>query len=145
MLILCLIFTGIMTIFAQAIPHLFVAIFTNRQDVAEIAVWGIRVYTSMIFFLSVQYACVDSMTALNVPKVAVTLSLMRKIVVMLTCTLVLPMFFGWKGAFFAEPIADFCSCFISGITFALLINRILNQRSSSVAEEKNEEEKRGTN
>ena len=74
-----------------------------------------------------QYEVVDGFTALGIPKLAVTLSLTRKLLY-LTLTVVLPIFLGAAGAFYAEPAVDIL-CGLASITvYALVIGRILRER-----------------
>lgn len=125
LVIFCMVFNGIMLILANTVGSYFARIFTSNEELINLAVWGIRVHTAGIFFLSFQYPFVDTLTALNKPKYAIFLSLTRKVGVMLTLTLVLPHFFGAKYAFFGEPIADVFGGILSSIVFLLSINRLL--------------------
>ncbi|MEG1711216.1 MAG: MATE family efflux transporter [Clostridia bacterium] len=126
--IICICFTSIMFIISMTIPHLFVGIFTSDAATLQLAVWAIRVYTSGIIFLAVQYACVDSLTALGQAKTAISLSLTRKMLIMTSLIIILPIFWGAKGTFFSEPIADILSAIISGSVCLFALNKILNKR-----------------
>ena len=63
---------------------------------------------------------------------AISLSLFRKLVLMLTLTLTLPRFLGAEGAFYAEPISDLAAGIISTIVFFCLIDKILKKRDREV-------------
>ncbi|MEG2117056.1 MAG: MATE family efflux transporter, partial [Clostridia bacterium] len=119
LLLMCLTFNVIMFIFAQTVPQLFVAIFTNSATTAAIAIRGIKIYTLGTIFLTTQYACVDTLTALGSAKYAIFLSMLRKVGILLTLTIVLPMLFGVEATFFAEPVADILGGIISIIVFSL--------------------------
>lgn len=125
LVVFCMVFNGVMLIFANTLGGYFARIFTSNEELIDLAVWGIRVHTAGIFFLSFQYPFVDTLTALNKPKYAIFLSLTRKIGVMLTLTLVLPRFFGAEYAFLGEPIADVFGGILSSIVFLTSINRLL--------------------
>lgn len=127
-LTLCLIFTTIMFLTARFGASLFVRIFTDDPALIQMAVKYIHIYTLAIIPLSMQYALVDGMTALGIAPVAISLSLFRKVLVMLTLTFVLPYFYGAEAVFYAEPIADICSAVSSTTVFLLVINRILKKR-----------------
>lgn len=127
--IFCVAFSLIMTVVANILPSHFVGIFTRDPAIAEMAIWGIKVYTFGIIFMAIQYACVDNLTALGQSGVAITLSFTRKIIVLITLTIVLPIFLGAKGAFYAEPIADIIGATISGTVSLLLLNKILKKPS----------------
>lgn len=128
-LMLCVIFTVIMFAFSQTIPQIFVRIFTQESQLIQISSWGIRTSTLAIIPLAFQYTFVDGLTALGIARVAVSLSLFRK-GLLITLTLLLPMFMGATAAFYAEPVADAISCLTASTTFLLLFNRIMLRRSA---------------
>lgn len=132
LLIICLIFTSIMFTLAMAIPQYFVKIFTSDPNIANLAVWGIRVHTSGIIILSMQYATVDTFTALSSPKHAVSLSLSRKLGYILILTILLPLIFGAKYAFMAEPIADVIGGIVSTIVYLCCMKKLLKKREDSM-------------
>ena len=104
-LLLCLCFTTIMFLVSRTIPEYFISIFTRDPAQIDLCVWGIRVFTMMIIPLSFQYVFVDGFTALGRSKTALFLSVFRKGDYMLF-TMVLPIFFGARSAFYAQPLAD---------------------------------------
>ena len=86
-------------------------------------------YTACVIPMAFQYALVDGLTALGVPKAAVSLSLFRK-GVLFALTLILPVFLGAKSAFYAEPIADLIAGFTSTATFLLIFGRLMKKREA---------------
>lgn len=128
-ILLCVAFTSVMFLVSQFASHLFVQIFTRQEELVSFSVWGIRTYTLGIIPLALQYEIVDGFTALGIARVAVTLSLNRKILY-LVLTLLLPMFFGASGAFYAEPAVDMACGVVSTIVFFLLFNRLMRQRDA---------------
>ena len=125
-LILCLCFTTLMFILSRIVPH----IFTKDPVQLELCTWGIGVFTLMIVPLSFQYVFVDGFTALGRSKTALFLSLARKGNYMLF-TILLPIFFGAKSAFYAQPLADGIAAVMSTIGFLLLFNKHLEKRENS--------------
>ena len=130
-IVTCLIFAGVMMIFSQAVPDLFVRIFSNDQSLVVLTAKTIKIYTAGIIFMAVQYACVDSLTALGKAGIAISLSMTRKIVIMLPLTLLLPRFWGAESAFWAEPAADFAAFILSGAVSLFVFNRLLKSGSES--------------
>lgn len=130
-LITCLVFTTVMFLIAQLAGQLFARIFTSDPELIAMSVRFIRIYTMMIIPLSFQYAYVDGLTALGIAPIAISLSLGRKIVVMLTLTLVLPAVWGAEAVFYAEPIADLVAAICSATVYWCVINRILRRREAS--------------
>ena len=124
---LCLAFTTGMFLVSQLAGGAFVGIFTQNPQQVELSVWGIRVFTLGVIPLALQYEVVDGFTALGIPKLAVTLSLTRKLLY-LALTVALPVFLGASGAFYAEPAVDILCGFASITVYALMIGRILRER-----------------
>lgn len=120
-------FCTIMFIISQTISGVFVRLFTQNPEYIKLSVWVIKVFTFGIIPLALQYSFVDSLTALGIVKVSVSLSVFRK-TLFLIFTLTLPAFFGASAVFYAEPIVDiFCGLF-SSVVFLLLIGKILRKR-----------------
>lgn len=126
---LMLIFTTLMFLLSRLIPRYFVLLFTSDPQYISFSVWAIHTYTLMIIPLSFQYVFVDGLTALECPKTGLALSVTRKSLFVLSA-IILPVFFGAKAAFFAEPVADGISSVLSTIVFLLLISRHLEKRCS---------------
>ena len=126
-LLLCLCFTTIMFLVSRTIPEYFISIFTRDPAQIDLCVWGIRVFTMMIIPLSFQYVFVDCFTALGRSKTALFLSVFRKGDYMLF-TMVLPIFFGARSAFYAQPLADGIGAVMSSIAFLLIFKKHLEKR-----------------
>lgn len=125
---MCLAFTGLMFGLSFAIAAPFVSLFTDNAVIAQKSVWGIRMYMIGVIPLAFQYAFVDGLTALGQPQYAITLSMARKLVVYLGCTIVLPAFFGIQAVFFAEPACDVVSAVVSTSVFLAVLPKILKKR-----------------
>lgn len=128
-LILCLCFTTLMFLLSRIVPEYFIRIFTKDALQLQLCTWGIGVFTLMIIPLSFQYVFVDGFTALGRSKTALVLSLWRKGDYMLF-TIVLPIFFGAKSAFYAQPLADGIGAVMSAIAFLLIFRKHLEKREA---------------
>ena len=128
-LILCLCFTTLMFLLSRIVPEYFIRIFTKDALQLQLCTWGIGVFTLMIIPLSFQYVFVDGFTALGRSKTALVLSLWRKGDYMLF-TIVLPIFFGAKSAFYAQPLADGIGAVMSTIAFLLIFRKHLEKREA---------------
>ena len=73
----------------------------------------------------------DGLTALGQPQYSVALSMFRKLVVYLGCTLVLPALFGAQAVFFAEPACDVAAAIASTAVFLVAFPKILKKRQSA--------------
>lgn len=129
-LILCLCFTTLMFFLSRIVPQYFIQIFTKDALQLELCTWGIGVFTLMIIPLSFQYVFVDGFTALGRSKTALFLSLSRKGNYMLF-TILLPIFFSARSAFYAQPLADGIAAVMSTVGFLLIFNKHLENRANS--------------
>ena len=111
-------FTTIMFILAHTVPQYFVRIFTQNEAYVELTVWAIKIYTMGIIPLALQYAVVDGFVGMGVAKVAISLSMFRK-VIFLGGAVLIPVWFGIEKIFYTEPVSDFISVVVS-LTVTLL-------------------------
>lgn len=128
----CLIFTAVMFVVAQFGAAGFVRIFLQDEQLVDRTVRFIRIYTLGVIPLAFQYAFVDGLTALGIARAAVSLSMFRKLAVMLTLTFVLPAVWGAEAVFWAEPAADLAGGILSSAVFLTAINRILKKREEAL-------------
>lgn len=128
-LLLCLAFTTLMFFVSRVAPPYFIRIFTKDALLSDLCNWGILTFTMMIIPLSFQYVFVDGFTALGLSGPALFLSLFRKGDYMLF-TIVLPLFFGAKSAFYAQPLADGIAAVMSTIAFLLIFNKHLAKQTA---------------
>ena len=131
MLLLCIGFTSVMFLISRILPSAFAGIFTNDPEYIELSVWGIRAFTLMIIPLSFQYTFVDSLTALGLTRLSLSLSLFRK-ALYFGATCLLPFAFGAASAFYAEPVADGVSFLTSTISY-LIVYRLFLKRPGDLS------------
>lgn len=123
-LALCVCFTAFMFGLSRIIPQYFVRIFTNDPTYMQLSVWGIRIFTLGIIPLSFQYVFVDTLTALSLTRLSLSLSLFRKITYLLA-TCIIPLFFAARSAFCAEPFADVTASVVSSFVFFSIYKKYL--------------------
>lgn len=126
-LLLSVSFVSVMLVIMQCFPEFFVSIFTQDKLYFETAIYGIRVFTIGIIPMALQYTVVDALTALGVAKVAVSLSLFRKSLFLIT-TIFAPYWYTAQAAFFAEPVADCIAGIVSATIFSIIIGKLLLRR-----------------
>ena len=88
------------------IPHVFISIFTPDKELLDLTVPLLRIYFSCFFCMSFQNSGQNTFVALNCPRRAVFFSLFRKVVLVVPLTLLLPLFLGVDGVFYAEAISQ---------------------------------------
>lgn len=119
-LLLSIGYTALLFVIGQTVPQLFVGIFTQDAQVADLAVQAIRITTMGIIPLGLQYMIVDGFTGMGMMQYSLPLSFFRKLVYFIPL-FVLPALFGGVATFYAEPISDFVAPLVS---LALYWNRI---------------------
>lgn len=120
-------FTTIMFILAHTVPEFFVRIFTQNETYVELTVWAIKIYTLGIIPLALQYAAVDGFVGMGVAKVAISLSMFRKVIFLGGAALI-PLWFGIEKIFYIEPISDIISVVVSVSVTLLVFDRIMKKR-----------------
>lgn len=122
-LCLCVLFTSIMFILSRIAAKPFVQIFTRDQELIQISIQGIKIFTLCILPLAFQYTFVDGLTALGCTRSSLTLSLTRKLMYLLF-TIVLPLLFVPLTTFYAEPLTDLLSAVITSIMYLKIMKRL---------------------
>ncbi|WP_294340167.1 MATE family efflux transporter [uncultured Clostridium sp.] len=117
---------SIMFLFSRTLSQYFVYLFTRNESYVELTVWAIRVYTMGIIPLAVQYEVVDGFTGMGVPSLAISLSMFRKLLYLVSVFLI-PVFAGVENVFYAEVVSDFGGTTVSVIVYLLLIGRIMGR------------------
>lgn len=120
-------FTAVMFILANTIPQYFVRIFTRNEEYVSLTVWAIRIYTLGIIPLAAQYTVVDGFTGMGIARIAITLSMFRK-VIFLAGAFLIPMFYGITNIFYTEPISDVIASIVSITVYFMVIERIITHR-----------------
>lgn len=123
----CLTFCLIMLLLTLFATPLFVHLFTSDQRLIERAVPYIKLYSSGVLFMAVQWTVTDMSIAMAQTKVALICSLLRKGLYVLGVIL-LPILFQPAMAFAAQPICDVSAALFSGVVFVRLVPRLLKSK-----------------
>ncbi|MDR0952665.1 MAG: MATE family efflux transporter [Elusimicrobiota bacterium] len=96
----------IMQIFARPIVSIF-----NSSDPAliDMATYALRIFNIVMPCVVLPILATSFFQAINNPLTAAILSLSRQILLLIPMVLILPLFFGLNGVFFAPPVADLLS------------------------------------
>lgn len=125
--------TVVITVFAWFItsffPGFFAGIFTGDQNLIALVEKTMPVFMGGIWLFGVQMACQSAFVGLGQAKISLFLAMLRKVILLVPLTLVLPLFFGVKGIYFAEPVSDITSATVTGILFFLNFNKILDKKA----------------
>ncbi len=128
--LLCVAFTGIMFVLSWTCGIYFVRLFTSDPELLEETMKAVRICTLAIIPLGIQYEIVDGFTAMGQVKFSLPLSFWRK-GIYFAAIFLLPMFFGAKAVFYAEPLSDIIGPAVSVIIYLIFMKRILKKRESA--------------
>ena len=125
----CVIYTvaawGVIWLF----PEFLIRIFNSDAQMLALGVPSMHVYFFGFFMMSLQFAGQSVFVGLGRPKQAVFFSLLRKVVIVVPLTLLLPMVggLGTTGVFLAEPISNFAGGLACYLTMLWLVYRPLRK------------------
>lgn len=122
-MLLSMAYTTILFLIGQTAGGLFVRLFTAEAIIAKEAIRAIRICTIAVIPLAIQYAIVDGFTGLGQVKYSLPLSTFRK-AIYFVALFMLPMFFGARATFYAEPISDIISPIVSIIVYKFSMKKI---------------------
>lgn len=125
--IIALIFTTFMFIVTMTSSEFFARLFTSDENMIKLSAHYMRIYASMVIPLSFQYVNVDSMTALGQIKLALPLSMCRKVSYTLF-VIIFPVFFGAESIFLSEPVCAVLSAVVSTITLKVALPKVYKER-----------------
>ena len=99
------------------LPRVWVSVFTNDAAMIETGSAMLRIYFFGFVFMALQFAGQSTFQALGDAKHAIFFSLLRKAIIVVPLTLLLPLTaLGVRGVFWAEPISNFLggtACFVT--------------------------------
>ena len=132
---LCIGYTVLVWALLFFFPRVFIAVFNDDPALMEACVPAMHIYFFGFFMMSLQMAGQAVSVALGRSKQAVFFSLLRKAVIVIPLTLLLPRLFGLgvDGVFLAEPISNFIGGAACYVTMLLTIWPELKRRERSEA------------
>lgn len=125
--IVCVSYATILWILAELFPDIFVAIFTNDPELAQLSRWALRIYLACVLLMGLQVSCQQSFIAFGNSKVSAFLAIFRKVLVLIPLIYILPSFMQdqVQAVFLAEPIADFIAVSTTVTLFAINFRKML--------------------
>ncbi|MDO4323477.1 MAG: MATE family efflux transporter [Lachnospiraceae bacterium] len=124
--LLCIAYIGVLFLFAQTAPQLFVRMFIDGGENILLASSFIRKYTLGLFGIAVQYAIVDGLTSMGKIRYALPISLFRKALYLLLI-FALPFVTDLKNIFYAGAISDLLGSSLTIIVFFTVIKKRLEK------------------
>ncbi|MDO4459024.1 MAG: MATE family efflux transporter [Clostridia bacterium] len=110
----------------MGLPKMWISIFTSDPQMIEFGVPSLKIYFAAFIFMSFQSAGQSTFTSLGCSKRAVFFSLLRKVIIVIPLTIMLPrMGMGANGVFAAEPVSNVLGGLAAFITMYLTLYRKL--------------------
>lgn len=103
-------------------PGFFIHIFNSDEDLMNVAISALHMYFFAFVFQALQYSGQTVFKALNKKKQAIFFSLLRKVIIVVPLTYLLPYVgFGAMGVFIAEPISNFIG---GSLCFGIMVKTV---------------------
>ena len=117
---------GVTTLVVGAVelaPRLFLGLFSSDAALIELGAAPLRIYMLGFFFMGAQLACQQTFLGLGEAKISMFIALLRKVILLLPLSLIIPRVFGalglsqLLGLYVAEPASDIVSASTCTILF----------------------------
>jgi MATE efflux family protein len=118
------------------IPSIYAAIFSANAEVTEIIKKYMPIFMMGSIMFCAQFALQNAFIALSQAKISMILALLRKVILLIPLTFILPLFLGTQGIFLAEGVADLTAGTITALTFIFTFNGILRKREAFLITER---------
>lgn len=130
----CLVFSFTLWAICQFAPAIIINIFANDAQLAEYAMWAIKIYMGATCLFGAQIACQQTFIALGNAKISLFLALLRKVFLLIPLIFILPNFFDNKvfAVFLAEPIADAIAVITTVTMFVITFKKLLKRSEQSI-------------
>lgn len=110
----------------MGLPKMWISIFTDDPQIISSGVPAMKIYFITFFFMAFQAAAQSTFVALGCSKRAVFFSLLRKAIIVIPLTFLLPrMGMGVDGVFAAEPVSNVLGGLAAFVTMYLTLYRKL--------------------
>lgn len=126
LILFSLIFSFIFVLILNVFPQVFVMIFNQNEVLISVTTKLIRIMFIGMAFMGIQIGCQNSFLALGKSKISLILALLRKIILLIPLTFVLPLLMQSKGIFIAESVADVIAILVTLICYICLFRKYLN-------------------
>lgn len=120
-------------------PSFLVSIFNREPELMALSEFALSTWFSVLFVIGFQIIASNFFQAIGRSKMALFLTLTRQVLILIPAILILPLFFGLDGVFYAGPTADFLAFLITGFFFLKTYNSLDHLKATetlaSVSEE----------
>ena len=132
MAFLGIVYTAIAWIFVLIAPKLLISAFTDDLQMIENGVPALHIYFFGFIFMAFQFTGQSTFQALGYSKRAIFFSLLRKAIIVIPLTIILPQIgFGIDGVFLAEPISNAIGGLACFVTMYFTVYRKLSKSKTA--------------
>ena len=114
---------------AELFPQIFARMFTSDPEFVAFSAKALRIYIAVGGLFGIQIACQQAFVALGQAKSAVSVAVLRKLVLLIPLIYILPRaglpVTQATAVFLAEPVSDFISVTYTAILFTLVFRRTM--------------------
>ena len=124
-------------IVCQFTPELCVRLFTNDEELTQIAVRGLRINALFLPIVGYQMVITNFFQSIGKAKISIFLSLSRQMIFLIPMVVVLPLFFKIDGVWAALPASDLLASFIAAWFMIVYMKRFRNHQEEPDTTERN--------
>ena len=108
---------------AMFLPHAVARLFTSDPQLIKMSVKAIRLNMLVFPVVGAQMVITTSFQGIGKVQLSIFLSLSRQLIFLLPLLLVLPLFFGIDGVWYALPASDFIAAVMAGVTMIWFVRK----------------------
>ena len=116
-------------IICELFPHTVSAIFTDSDELIDMASSGLRICTLMFPFVGAQIVISNFFQSIGMAKISIFLSLSRQLVYLLPGLLLLPPLYGVKGVWISMPVSDGLA-FVTAVVILMVYIKKVKEKAS---------------
>ena len=124
-LLVCFFFTSIFTVIVMVFPKSFGMMFSKDQELISLCGKYLPIFMAGMLIFGIQRACQTAFIALSEAKISLFIALLSKVILLVPLALILPIYFGVSGIYYAEPIADVLAAITCGLLFLFRFKSII--------------------
>lgn len=130
LLISCVTYTMFIGGSVLLFPELYVNIFNNKPELVQVTSWCMRIFFAGTLIFGGQIACQQTFLSLGKAKISLILALLRKVLLLVPLTFILPVFFENKllGTLLAEPVADITASLTTVTCFTIFYKKLMKKK-----------------
>ena len=112
---------------SEFFPHAVSALFTDSDELIDLAVGGIRLTVLMFPFVGAQIVIGNFFQSIGKAKISIFLSLTRQLLYLLPCLLLFPNWWGLEGIWISMPVSDALAFITAVVSLMIYIKKVSKQ------------------